>query len=80
MNINAFAHRNRVILQLPGSPHMSLSEAHQLLTDLAVAIGNARGHQDVIDGKVPTPTDCPNCKARSITPRHACKRATKAKR
>ncbi len=53
---------------------MSIAEAHELMSDLAEAIGVAVGHQERLDGKIPDNVDCPHCGARRMTATHVCKR------
>lgn len=79
--INPVALRDSVVLVIkPNGDHqqrfigLNIREAHDLVTDLLEVIESAQGFQDAMAGKVQTPTDCRNCKARNITPRHVCKK------
>lgn len=70
-----------VILVIPGTERhqqrfvgMSEREAQDLVTRILGATESARGFKLAMDGGVKDPSYCPNCKARNITARHACKR------
>lgn len=78
--VEALAWKNYVLVRTEAdhgrtTVPLTLGAAHELVTQLCEAISNARGHQDVLDGKVGDPSTCPSCKARNITQRHACKKA-----
>lgn len=55
---------------------MNIREAHEHVNTVLQAIEQAQGFQDAMAGLIKTPTDCPRCKARNVTPRHVCKRGT----
>ena len=79
--IEYFAVNGAVVAKITISGHehfvaSNVHGAHDQLVNLSEAIGNAQGQEDALTGKVKTPTDCPRCKARNVTPRHVCKRGT----
>lgn len=70
-----WSEKNRVlVLTRHGCVELSINDAHTLVMQACEAIGSAQGYQDYLDGKIPDSRDCPNCKARQITPQHKCKR------